>query len=105
MKRGVSEYLAEIGRRGGKKSRRHLSSERARDMVRMRELRRLFELEKLIESYRVQCLWFLRPDYVPRTTNELLDVLDLIERYGDRTGYERSGEIRLWLSAHTKAAS
>jgi hypothetical protein len=101
----VRAYFAEIGRRGGRKSRRRLSSELARDMVRMREVRRLFDLEKLIASYREQCLWFLRPDYLPKTTKELLDVLDWIERYGDRTGYERAGEIRSWLSPHSKAAS
>jgi len=101
----IRAYLAEIGRRGGRKSRRRLSSERARDMVRVREVRRCFDLENLIERYREQCLWFLRPDYFPRTTKELLDVLDWIERYGDRTGYERAEEIRSWLSPHSKAAS
>lgn len=74
-------------------------------MVRMREVRRLFQLHKLIDSYREQCLWFLRSDYFPRTTKELLVVLDWIERYGDRTGYDRAGEIRSWLSPHSKAAS
>jgi hypothetical protein len=99
----VRAYLAEIGRRGGTKSRRHLSSEHARDMVRVREVRRIFHLHKLIEDYRDQCLWFLRPDYLPKTTKEVLDVLDWIERYGDRAGFERAGEIRSWLSPHTKA--
>ena len=38
----VSEYLARIGRKGGAKSRRVLSSEDARNMVRVREARRAF---------------------------------------------------------------
>ncbi|MEI6217614.1 MAG: CcdC protein domain-containing protein, partial [bacterium] len=36
----VSAYLASIGRKGGKRSRRHLSVEEARNMVRVRETRR-----------------------------------------------------------------
>ena len=37
---GVRSYLAEIGRRGGMRSRRALDSETARQMVRIREARR-----------------------------------------------------------------
>ena len=42
------------------------------------------EIQELIDDYRDQCLWFWRQDYVPETTDEVLDALDLIERYGDR---------------------
>jgi hypothetical protein len=98
----VRAYLAAIGRKGGTKSRRRLPSETARDMVRVREARRLFHLSGLIDEYREQCLWFLRPDYVPKTTSEIITVLDLIERYGDRAGYERAEEIKAWLSPHFK---
>ncbi|MBM4144384.1 MAG: hypothetical protein FJ225_12450 [Lentisphaerae bacterium] len=100
----VRSYLAAIGRKGGAKSRRRLSSEAARDMVRVREARRLFHLTELMEEYREQCLWFLRPDYVPKTSSEIVKVLDLIERYGDRAGYERAEEIKAWLSPHSRAA-
>lgn len=101
----VRAYLAAIGRKGGAKSRRRLASETARDMVRVREARRVFHLSKLIDEYRDQCLWFLRPDYFPKSTSEIMTVLDLIERYGDRAGYERAEEIRVWLSPHFKPAS
>ncbi len=100
----VHAYLAAIGRKGGAKSRRSLSSETARDMVRVREARRMFNLLTLIEEYRERCLWFLRPDYAPKTTAEIVRVLDLIERYGDRAGYERAEEIKAWLSPHSKVA-
>lgn len=103
--REVRAYLAAIGSKGGAKSRRSLSSETARDMVRVREARRMFNLPALIEEYRERCLWFLRPDYVPKTVSEIIKVLDLIERYGDRTGYERAEEIKAWLSPHSKAVS
>ncbi len=52
----VKAYLAEIGRKGGKKSRRRLSPEQARNMVRVREARRAFR------EYHAQCFWFMRPD-------------------------------------------
>jgi len=63
------------------------------------------DINQLIEEYRDRCLWFLRADYVPETTDEMLHVLDLIERYGDRSGYERVERIRIWLLHHSKAAS
>jgi len=39
---GIRKYLAEIGRRGGRKSRRVLDRDTARDMVRVREAVRAF---------------------------------------------------------------
>jgi hypothetical protein len=48
--------LAEIGARGGRKSRRTLSPETARAMVRVREARRAFR------RYRTMCFWSYRPD-------------------------------------------
>ena len=42
MDQKVHAYLAEIGRRGGQRSRRKLTSEDARQMVRLREARRAF---------------------------------------------------------------
>jgi len=51
----------------------------------------------LVEEYRDRCLWFLRKDYVPETRDEILRVLELIERYGDRSGYRRAEEIRRCL--------
>ena len=52
----VTAYLSEIGRKGGKKSRRRLSGDDARNMVRVREARRAFR------EYHAQCFWYMRPD-------------------------------------------
>jgi len=60
---------------------------------------------KLVEDYRAQCLWFFRPDYVPTTTDEILNVLSLIQRYGDRAGYQRAEEVKAWLSQHSRQPS
>lgn len=37
MRKEITSYLAEIGRKGGKKSRRVLTSEQAKEMARVRE--------------------------------------------------------------------
>ena len=51
----IREYLAEIGRRGGQKSRRSLDPDTARDMVRVREARRAYY------RFRTSCFWSYRP--------------------------------------------
>jgi general stress protein YciG len=40
MDKKIREYMAEIGRKGGKKSKRVLTSEQARAMVKARERKR-----------------------------------------------------------------
>lgn len=52
----VRDYLAEIGARGGRKSRRVLDPDTARAMVRVREARRAFR------RFRTLCFWSYRPD-------------------------------------------
>ena len=37
-----------------------------------------------------QCLWFLRPDFYPKTVDQNLRILKYIERYGDRTAYRKA---------------
>lgn len=62
-------------------------------------------IRTLVEDYRDRCLWFLRQDYVPRTDEEILQILDLIERYGDRGAFERAEEIRQSLSRQSSQRS
>lgn len=57
MERTVQAYLAEIGRRGGRKSRRVLDTETARAMVRVREARRLYR------RFHTECFWSFDPEY------------------------------------------
>ena len=54
--KGIRRYLAEIGARGGRRSRRSLDPETAREMVRVREARRAFR------RFRTTCFWSYRPD-------------------------------------------
>ncbi len=51
----IKTYLTEIGRRGGKKSRRTLTPEQARSMVTVRQARRAFQ------TFYVQCFWWCDP--------------------------------------------
>ena len=54
----VRKYLAEIGSRGGRKSRRLLDPETARRMVAVREARRAFR------RFHTSCFWSYREDLV-----------------------------------------
>lgn len=56
MDDAVREYLSKIGRRGGRKSRRTLDPETARDMVRVREARRAYR------RFHALCFWSYRKD-------------------------------------------
>jgi hypothetical protein len=56
MTQNIKQYLAEIGRKGGRKSRRTLDSETAREMVRVREARRAYR------RFHTSCFWSYRPD-------------------------------------------
>jgi len=62
-------------------------------------------IEELVEDYRARCLWFLRPDYMPTSDDEILRALSLIERYGDRAGYQRAEEIKSWLLQRSRPQS
>jgi hypothetical protein len=76
----VSAYLAEIGRRGGQKSRRHLSREDARRMVRVREARRAFR------EFHAQCFWFMRADMVV-TLEDIPEIVRGLRLSGGRRGF------------------
>jgi hypothetical protein len=62
-------------------------------------------LRALVDEYRTRCLWFLEPGYYPVGEAEALRVLAAIERHGDRAAFQRSSEIRQWLSRNSSAAS
>lgn len=63
------------------------------------------EINALVEEYRDRCLWFLRPAFLVSTRDEAVWILDLIERYGDRSAYQRAEKLKQWLSHHFKAES
>jgi len=72
--------MAEIGSRGGRRSRRRLSADNARDMVRVREARRFF-----LRFY-AQCFWFMKPD-MHITLADLPAIARGLKQNGGREGY------------------
>lgn len=76
----VKSYLAHIGRRGGTTSRRKLSPEDARNMVRVREARRAFR------EFHAQCFWYLRRD-LKVTLDDVPEVVRGLRQNGGQRGY------------------
>jgi hypothetical protein len=80
MDTNISQYLSEIGRKGGRKSRRSLSSETARDMVRVREARKAFR------AFHAQCFWYMRED-MPITLQDIPEIVRGLRQNGGRQGF------------------
>ena len=76
----VRRYLAEIGARGGRRSRRVLAADTARGMVRVREARRAFR------RFRVMCFWSYRPDLVIGAA-DVPWVAEQLMKYGNREAW------------------
>jgi len=77
---GIRSYLATIGARGGRKSRRTLEPETARTMVRVREARRAFR------RFRATCFWSYRPDLVIGP-DDVAWVAEQLRRHGTREAW------------------
>lgn len=77
----IRRYLAEIGRRGGRRSKRSLTSGEAKQMVRVREARRAFH------EFRARCFWSYDPNY-RITATDVAWVASQLMKYGDRTAWE-----------------
>lgn len=86
MSRRVSEYLSSIGRRGGRKSRRRLTPEAARNMVRVREARRAFR------QFYTSCFWFCDPNYQV-TLRDVPWVAEQLMKHGGRRGWETGARL------------
>ena len=80
MEDAVRRYLAEIGRRGGKASRRTLDPATAREMVRVREARRAFR------KFRATCFWSYAPD-LEIGTGDVEWVARTLMRHGNREAW------------------
>ena len=82
----VSRYLAEIGARGGRKSRRGLSADTAREMVRVREARRAFR------RFRSTCFWSYRPDLVIGAS-DIAWVAEQLMKHGNRDAWRVGAKL------------
>ena len=82
----LRRYLAEIGSRGGRKSRRALSSQAARDMVKVREARRAFR------RFRHSCFWSYRADLVIRAA-DVPWVAEQLMKHGNREAWHAGARL------------
>jgi hypothetical protein len=82
----ISAYLAEIGRRGGQKSRRTLDSETARKMVRVREARRVYR------RFHAECFWSYDPAY-RIGPSDIPWVAEQLRRHGGRDAWEIASRL------------
>ena len=80
------QYLQQIGRRGGLKSRRTLDPEAARDMVRVREARRAFR------RFRATCFWSYRPDLIIQSA-DVPWVAEQLRKHGNREAWRVAARL------------
>jgi hypothetical protein len=80
MNQSIRKYLSEIGRKGGQAGCRKLTSEQARDMVRVREARKVFK------EYYASCFWSFDPEYKV-TLSDLPWVSEQLMKNGNRKAY------------------
>lgn len=86
MSEKIRKYLSDIGKRGGRKSRRTLDSETARDMVRLREAKRAFR------RFYARCFWSYDPDYV-LTLDDIEWVAKQLMKNGGREAWEVGAKL------------
>lgn len=80
MKPSLKAYFSEIGRRGGRRSRRALDSDTARTMVRVREAKRAFK------RFHAQCFWSYDPNYTI-TARDVSWVAEQLMKNGGREAW------------------
>jgi len=86
MERNVQAYLAKIGRRGGRKSRRVLDTETARAMVRVREARRLYR------RFHTECFWSFDPEF-KIGLSDVHWVATQLRRHGGREAWQAAVKL------------
>ncbi len=82
----IKRYLASIGARGGRKSRRTLDAETARTMVKVREARRAFR------RFRTTCFWSYRPD-LEITAADVPWVAEQLMKHGNRAAWHAGARL------------
>ncbi|HYW30504.1 MAG TPA: hypothetical protein VE869_03275 [Gemmatimonas sp.] len=84
--------VAEAGRLGGQRSRRHLSAETARVMVCVREARKAYRFHYL------RCFWWARPDVIIRA-DDVPWVADGLRKHGGREAWRQAARLEQLLTA------
>lgn len=87
LSKATRAYFAEIGRRGGRKSRRALTQEQARQMVAVRLARAAYR------KFHAQCFWSYLPD-LPITSENTSWVAEQLRRNGNRGAWRLADRIQ-----------
>ena len=82
----ISAYMAAIGREGGRRSRRTLSPEQAKEMVRLREARKAYR------EFHTTCFWSSPEDF-QAGKDDIAWIIDQLKRHGGRAGWNRAERL------------
>lgn len=86
MNKEIKKYLSQIGRIGGLKSRRSLSSKDAKKMTQVREARRAFR------NFYTQCFWSFDENYNV-TYDDIPWVVEQLRKYGNRVSWSVADKL------------
>jgi hypothetical protein len=86
VKPDIRRYLAQIGSKGGRKSRRVLDPETAKTMVRVREARRIYR------RFHAACFWSFDPAY-RIGPSDVAWVAEQLRRHGGREAWELASRL------------
>ena len=76
----VRGFLSEIGRKGGRRSRRVLTPTQAKEMVKVREARRAFQ------RYRALCFWSYDPN-LKVSIDDVPWIAETLMKHGNREAW------------------
>lgn len=82
----ITRYLASIGRKGGKMSRRELTSTQSKNMIKVREARRAFR------RFYTECFWSFDEKY-NITLKDVAWVVRELRRNGNRQAWEAAEKL------------
>lgn len=86
MKQMIKNYLSQIGRKGGLKSRRSLTSEEAKRMIKIREARRAFK------DFYAQCFWSFDENYIVKQ-DDVSWVIEQLRKHGNRLAWHVADKL------------
>lgn len=86
MESSVRKYMAMIGRRGGLASRRELTADTARNMVKIREARRAYR------RYYALCFWPYDPN-LEISAADVPWVAEQLMKHGGREAWQAGGRL------------
>jgi hypothetical protein len=86
MDESVRAYLAQIGAKGGRRSRRTLAPSDAKSMVLVREARRAYR------EFQAECFWSYDPDYEIKLA-DVPWVVEQLQKHGGRRAWEKAAQL------------